>query len=434
MAAAAGCLLSKDQLLCSICRDVFTDPVSTPCGHNFCKDCITETVDVDVPFQCPVCMKMFYPKPELQVNTLISQMVGAFRRSEQRPARQEEGLRVLGFKPMVLLLCLVCVSFVWDFMKSNQPLEEVSKGEKLKRMEAEIQQTIEEMQLKIEELKRSVELSGEDADREVADGVQVFAALKSSAKRGEAKLLETIREKQRRTELQAEGFIKKLQQDIRELKKRKTDVELLSVIELNETLPEEKIEKLQLLLFNIANLWRAQSYAVDVTLDPDTANQYLVLSDDNKEVYRSYLMVSRPYNPKRFYYNAAILGQQSFSSGKFYFEVQIIGKTRWDLGVARRSINRRDDITPSPANGFWTVGLRNGNEYKAGPGVRLHLQSAPEKVGVFVDYEEGLVSFYDVEAAALIYSLTQCSFTEELYPYFSPSYGSFATLIITPID
>ncbi|KAI3371343.1 hypothetical protein L3Q82_023554 [Scortum barcoo] len=44
----------------------------------------------------------------------------------------------------------------------------------------------------------------------------------------------------------------------------------------------------------------------------------------------------------------------------------------------------------------------------------------PEKVGVFVDYEEGLVSFYDVDAAALIYSFTGCCFTEKLYPYFCP--------------
>ncbi|GLD73593.1 E3 ubiquitin-protein ligase TRIM11-like protein [Lates japonicus] len=47
-------------------------------------------------------------------------------------------------------------------------------------------------------------------------------------------------------------------------------------------------------------------------------------------------------------------------------------------------------------------------------------QSKPEKVGMFVDYEEGLVSFYDADTAALIYSFTGCSFTDKLYPFFSP--------------
>ncbi|TNN87197.1 E3 ubiquitin-protein ligase TRIM21 [Liparis tanakae] len=47
----------------------------------------------------------------------------------------------------------------------------------------------------------------------------------------------------------------------------------------------------------------------------------------------------------------------------------------------------------------------------------------PQKVGVFVDYEEGLVSFYDVKAAALIYSFTGCSFNKKLLPFFSPGHN-----------
>uniref|UniRef100_A0AAX7TYP1 B30.2/SPRY domain-containing protein n=1 Tax=Astatotilapia calliptera TaxID=8154 RepID=A0AAX7TYP1_ASTCA len=201
------------------------------------------------------------------------------------------------------------------------------------------------------------------------------------------------------------------------LKKRKTEVELLSVLQLEET--AEMKEKLPKMLA-MAKLRRAQSYAVDVTLDPDTANAYLFLSDDEKQVHDTYREKALPYNSERFFYSAAVLGKQSFSSGRFYFEVQVEGKGEWTLGVARESINRREDITPRPAAGFWTVGLSNGNKYKAGPDVALSLQSAPKKVGVFVDYEDGLVSFYDVDTAALIYSFTGCSFTEKLYPYFSP--------------
>ncbi|TNN24380.1 Pyrin [Liparis tanakae] len=63
-------------------------------------------------------------------------------------------------------------------------------------------------------------------------------------------------------------------------------------------------------------------------------------------------------------------------------------------------------------------------------------QSVPQKVGVFVDYEEGLVSFYDVEAAALIYSFTGCSFKEKLLPLFHPGYHdgiNSSPLIISPV-
>ncbi|KAL0166851.1 hypothetical protein M9458_038695, partial [Cirrhinus mrigala] len=92
----------------------------------------------------------------------------------------------------------------------------------------------------------------------------------------------------------------------------------------------------------------------------------------------------------------------------FYFEVQVKGKTDWVLGVARESIDRKGKIKLSPNNGFWTVVLRNGNEYKAcaSPSVRLSLRVKLQRVGVFVDYDEGLVSFYDVESSSHIYSYT----------------------------
>uniref|UniRef100_A0A8C6NSC9 RING-type domain-containing protein n=1 Tax=Nothobranchius furzeri TaxID=105023 RepID=A0A8C6NSC9_NOTFU len=47
-----------DPFLCSICLDVFTDPVSTPCGHNFCKTCITTHWDGERFYKCPLCKEI----------------------------------------------------------------------------------------------------------------------------------------------------------------------------------------------------------------------------------------------------------------------------------------------------------------------------------------------------------------------------------------
>uniref|UniRef100_A0A668UQ71 RING-type domain-containing protein n=1 Tax=Oreochromis aureus TaxID=47969 RepID=A0A668UQ71_OREAU len=52
--SAVSNLRSEDQFLCSICLDVFTDPVSIPCGHNFCKNCITQYWDMNQRCQCPM--------------------------------------------------------------------------------------------------------------------------------------------------------------------------------------------------------------------------------------------------------------------------------------------------------------------------------------------------------------------------------------------
>ncbi|XP_059191187.1 E3 ubiquitin-protein ligase TRIM39-like isoform X1 [Centropristis striata] len=533
MSAAASCLLTEDQFLCCICLDVFTDPVSTPCGHNFCKTCITKHWDVNVPYQCPNCKKVFYTRPELQVNTFISEV--AAHSSEQQVTKPGEVPCDIctGTKLKALKSCLVCLESYCEthlephltrsalkrhqlidpvenlegrmcpkhdkllelFCKTDQtcvcmlctvlnhkthdvvPLKEEYEGKKaeLGKTDAEIQQMIQKRRLKIEEIKHSVELSKEDADRETADGVQVFTALKESVERSQAELIDTIKEKQRKTEKQAEGFIKELEQEISELKKRSTEVKQLSQSEdhlhllqsftsLNAAPPtkdwtevtvhppsyegtvvravnqlEETLSKQMTKLFE-AELKRVQQSAVDLTLDPDTAQTNLILSDDGKQVKHGDVRKKLPDSPERFDYCACVLAKQSFSSGRFYYEVQVKGKTKWTLGVARESINRKGDITLTPQNGFWTIWLRNENEYKAhaDPAVRLSLKSRPEKVGVFVDYEEGLVSFYDVDAAALLYSFTGCCFTEKLYPYFSPCNNdagkNSAPLIISPVN
>ncbi|XP_031427018.2 zinc-binding protein A33-like [Clupea harengus] len=182
-------------------------------------------------------------------------------------------------------------------------------------------------------------------------------------------------------------------------------------------------------------------YAVEVTLDPDTAHNLLILSADGKQVRHGTLSQKRSDNPKRFDPIACVLGKQGFTSGRFYYEVEVSGKTEWDLGVARESINRKGDITASPENGDWSIWLRNGDEYKAldTPRVLLSLKEKPERVGVFVDYEAGLVSFYDADRWNLMYSFRGVSFKENIFPFICPSTrdggkNSPPLMIITPIS
>ncbi|XP_016421646.1 E3 ubiquitin-protein ligase TRIM39-like [Sinocyclocheilus rhinocerous] len=165
-----------------------------------------------------------------------------------------------------------------------------------------------------------------------------------------------------------------------------------------------------------------QLYAVDVILDPNTAHPKLILSKDGKQVSHGGSWRDVPNNPERFDSSACVLGKDGFSCGRFYFVVQVGDKTEWDLGMTRESIERKGKVTVCPEKGFWCIWLRNGGEYVANEycPVPLSLKDKPQKVGVFVDYEEGLVSFYNVETKALIYSFTGQSFTEKIFPFFSP--------------
>ncbi|RXN21552.1 E3 ubiquitin- ligase TRIM39-like protein [Labeo rohita] len=182
------------------------------------------------------------------------------------------------------------------------------------------------------------------------------------------------------------------------------------------------------------------SQTVDVTLDPNTANPELILSEDGKKVRHGNIKQYHPNHNKRFDKYMIVLGNKGFSTGRFYFEVQVKGKTQWSLGVARESINRKGALNLCPESGNWTLWQSNEKEYKAceSSPVSLSLNVKLQKVGVFVDYEDGLVSFYDVNSKSHIYSFTGQSFTENLYPFLSPwSNGggiNSAPLIISPVN
>ncbi|KAL6491202.1 hypothetical protein MHYP_G00015470 [Metynnis hypsauchen] len=515
--ASSSSLLSEDQLLCSICLDVFTDPVTTPCGHNFCRVCLKKCWDSSSHCQCPVCKAEFPTRPELSVNTFISGLAAQFKKSvqvksssalEKRPSNptkvlcnycSEEQLEAVKscldcgvsycethltphktaaklkkhklMDPVENLEDYICqkherplelfcrddqTCVCWFCTEgdhkthSTVPIEEEIQVKKIQMgtTQAEVQQIIQDRLKKIEEIKHSVELNKKSTEKEKADSVEVFRALLRCIERSQAELLEVMEEKQKAAERQAEEFIKELEQEITELKRRDTELEQLSHTEdhlhllqvysslcsrphtknwtdvrINTHLRVETLRRaLTQLQEELSKEMEKLAVIVDVTLDPDSAHSKLILSDDGKQVRHGDKQQNLPDTPERFDCHVSVLGKEGFSSGRFYYEVQVSGKTKWTLGVTTESSNRKGTITTSPENGYWAVRLRNKTEYTAAESlhVSLSLKQAPQKVGVFVDYEEGLVSFYDVEAKSPIHSFTGQSFTEKLYPYFSP--------------
>ncbi|XP_039595490.1 E3 ubiquitin-protein ligase TRIM39-like isoform X2 [Polypterus senegalus] len=183
---------------------------------------------------------------------------------------------------------------------------------------------------------------------------------------------------------------------------------------------------------------RICSSAADVTFDPETADPYLIVSEDRKEVRHTDTWQGVTENPKRFNDSPDILAREGFTTGRHYWEVEVGGKTDWFLGVSRESANRKGDVYLNPYNGYWTVCLRNENEYTAriGRPLPLPLRVKPQRVGVFLDYDEGQVSFYNAQSRSHLYTFTD-SFTEPLYPFFSPEINdggkNAAPLVICPL-
>ncbi|XP_056098556.1 E3 ubiquitin-protein ligase TRIM39-like isoform X2 [Rhinichthys klamathensis goyatoka] len=507
-----------EELQCSICLDVFTDPVTTPCGHNFCKTCLNKCWDNSQTCNCPYCKQTFKHRPDLKINTTLRELVDHYKKKS--PEKKPEVLKKAEVlcdvceerKQKALKSCLVCqssycethlephlrvaglkkhklinpVSNLEDYIcqKHERPLELFCRDdqtcvcpvclvtdhknhntvslEETQLIIQDTQQKIQDRFKKIQDIKHSAEVRKRNTEKEKAARVELFTDLIHSIERCQTELLEMMEEQQKAAEKQEEELIEELEQEITELKMRNTELEQLShtedhlhLLQIYSSLcsskntrnwseisvkTDESLETLRRALTKLQDsLQEKLTHTVDVTLDPDTAHPNLILSDDGKQVRHGDIEQKLPDKPKRFDRFVNVLGKEGFSSGRFYFEVQVKGKTDWTLGVVRESINRKGAFALSPSNGHWTVWLRNGNSYKAlaDPRVSLCVRVKPQRVGVFVDYEEGLVSFYDVESSSHLYSFTDQSFTGKLYPYFSPcpnDGGKNSTpLIITPV-
>ena len=345
---------------------------------------------------------------------------------------------------------------------------------KLRTIESEVQQMIQERQRKIQEIKDTVHFSKEDAEREIADCAQVLNSLMLYIERYRDDFNQIVKYKLESTVRRAEGLVKELEQEIKELNNRSSEVRQLSNIEDHlhflqtfrsqknpphtrdwttvEVRPQQFLGALRRSLDQLekplnmelkklcdaVELERVQQYEVNVTLDPETAHPKLVLSEDGKQVHDGGVRKEVRDNPRRFTHHLHVLTRQSFL-GRFYFEVQVAGKNAWCLGLARESGNKKGGMMLLPEHGYWTIDFKNDKFiFNAKPVICLPLRAELQKVGVFVDYDEGVVSFYDVGARVHIYSGTGFTFSEPLYPVLCPGLQdggrNSAPMIISPVN
>ncbi|XP_035146716.2 butyrophilin-like protein 9 isoform X2 [Callithrix jacchus] len=169
--------------------------------------------------------------------------------------------------------------------------------------------------------------------------------------------------------------------------------------------------------------WRAaQKYAVDVTLDPTSAHPSLEVSEDGKSVFSRGAPPSPALSdPQGFSEQKCVLSLQRFSAGRHYWEVQVGCSSRWLLGACLAAVPRSRPMRLSPAAGYWVLGLWNGCEYfvLAPRRVALTLRVPPRRVGVFLDYQAGKLSFFNVSDGSHIFTFHD-TFSGALCAYFRP--------------
>ncbi|XP_029387426.1 LOW QUALITY PROTEIN: butyrophilin subfamily 1 member A1-like [Mus pahari] len=162
------------------------------------------------------------------------------------------------------------------------------------------------------------------------------------------------------------------------------------------------------------------------TLDPASAHPILAISPDR-------LSVSRKDSTVCLDDLFCVLGIRGISSGRHYWEVKLKNgdSSKWTLGVCREGVDRKGCFSECPHKGFWTVG-RSSSGYLAyidTGRASLFVRQAPQSMGVFVDYTEGDISFYNMSDMSHMFSFHEASLSGTLFPYFRLKSGNVSMII-----
>lgn len=155
-----------------------------------------------------------------------------------------------------------------------------------------------------------------------------------------------------------------------------------------------------------------------MTLDPRTAHPSLELSADRKSLKNIGTRQSLPNGLGRFDVYSCVLGSDGYELGTHYWDVEVASTGGWALGVTRESVSRKGWFNFSPKQGTWAIQLSRG-QYRVvtAEWSPLDLLQSPGKIRVYLDYEGGVVCFYDADTMAPLHAFTAL-FTGKIYPFF----------------
>uniref|UniRef100_A0A2K6QA45 E3 ubiquitin-protein ligase TRIM11 n=1 Tax=Rhinopithecus roxellana TaxID=61622 RepID=A0A2K6QA45_RHIRO len=434
----------QEEATCAICLDYFTDPVMTDCGHNFCRECIRRCWgQPEGPYACPECRELS-PQRNLRPNRPLAKMAEMARRLHP-PSPVPQGVCPAHREPLAAfcgdelrLLCAACERSGEHWAHRVRPLQDAAEDLKAKLekslehlrkqmqdalfFQAQADETCVLWQKMVESQRQNVLGEFERLRRLLAEEEQqllqrleeeeleVLPRLREGAARlgqQSAHLAELIAELEGRCQLPALGLLQvswagsSLVQDVKLQPPEVVPMELRTVCRvpgLVETL---------------------RRFRGDVTLDPDTANPELILSEDRRSVQRGDLRQALPDSPERFDPGPCVLGQERFTSGRHYWEVEVGDRTSWALGVCRENVNRKEKGELSAGNGFWIL-VFLGSYYNSSERALAPLRDPPRRVGIFLDYEARHLSFYSATDGSLLFIFPEIPFSGTLRPLFSP--------------
>nr|XP_008104092.1 PREDICTED: zinc finger protein RFP isoform X3 [Anolis carolinensis] len=451
-----------EELSCPICLEYFKEPVILSCGHNFCQSCLDQYWE-EKEASCPQCREKVQGgdiRPNRQLANVVELVkeLGSQKAEEKGRVcqRHQEPLKLF-CKDHEAPICLVC-----DRSKEHEnhkviPLDEASKEYKdqiwnfletlkkekkkilaykadaawesqdlLGKTQREKEKTVaafKHMHQFLEEQERNLLAKMDEVEKEISAKGEEHLARLSEELSSLSKLIQEMEEKLQQPASELLQDIRSFLQGCKNKEKSKTSAafppalkwKIWDVCDINPFL------KGVMKQFRASLESGLQQQKAHVTLDPDTAHPQLILSEDLRRVIYGEKEQDLPDNPERFSDYAYVLGQDGFTEGRHFWEVLVGSEEGWSVGIARKSVERKDpDFGPNA--GIWEVGkLDSTYSFSADNNVcpYLMLSKEPKRVRVTLNYEGGRVAFYDADSAALIYKYPPASFSGEiLLPFF----------------
>ncbi|KAM9410119.1 nuclear factor 7, ovary-like [Pholidichthys leucotaenia] len=454
-------LKSEMDLSCSVCHDIFRNPVTLCCSHSFCKDCLQMWWKEKKEQSCPLCKKIPLLK-DPPVSLALKNVCDTFREERERRAPPEtKAVCPVHLEKLKLFCmdhqepaCLVCRDSKSHISHKFRPLEEAAQElrEKLNAALKSLQEKLKLFKFTKDNCDLTVEHNRVQAQQAQTLIRLQFKKLHQFLKDEEEARLIALKEEEKQKNLMLEKKIEDLNSKITALSEtiKSTEMELKtedSPFVHGYNSAEEKIQQCNLLqnpemvsgtlidmtehLGNLTfKIWDKMKEAVSYTpviLDPNTAHPNLHLSEDLTCV-RSGERQNLPQNPERFDNYSIVLGSEGLKAGTHSWDIEVSNDGVWCLGVIQETARRKGRME----TGFWEFCFYDGKYTIASPPQPRKTLSVKDlrRVRVQLDYDKGKLSFFNPDTNTLIHVFKE-PFTETLFPYFETKNQPLTVLPVT---
>ncbi|XP_076968181.1 tripartite motif-containing protein 43-like [Tamandua tetradactyla] len=440
----------QQELTCLICLNYLVDPVTTGCGHSFCRPCLyLSWEETEAPAKCPTCREESSQQTHFKTSILLKNMVSYVRRanlcqflsSEEHLCGTHKETKMIFCEEDKNLLCWLCSKSQEHETHKHSSIEGAAEHyrEKLLRQMSSLWEKIQENKRNLNEESRIIRIWNENLSIKSMMIKFAYTRLNPYLHEEENQQVQRLRkegkkilQKLKKNEVTMIQKRKHLREMYEELMKmcHKPDVEMLQ--DLGDILTRSESVQLcmpqpvrpELNAGPITGLIdRLSRYRVEISFSNDICNYNSVLFDNLRRLTSTGGHQDVTFNSQRSI-NFASRGTQVFTSGEHYWELDVDDSCSWAVGVCRDPWIRKNDTLFESEDVFLLVCVKGDNHYSiftTAPVFCQYIHKPLGRVGVFLDFNTGSLSFFNIAKSSLMWSFPPGSFNFPLRPFFFTS-------------